>query len=260
MGQCYLLVAFLGLNSALPFQTGDTIEPGLYRCGQIARAVGAIKQLDVIIDSDGSEARGVWVRRPTVVSNDSAARLEIYLRASGVFISEFKRPRDKPCLFVSTNPNKRPRLGLGYRATVFELRHAKASDIVNKLHAEVDKREKSLPEGSRTRFTADERSQKIIVRYNSEALLDAYRKVVAVLDVPDNERSRPKLERWRARSMKAAKLEPLLAASWKESGRAALNIVVHAKTNSLLIRLPVHLVPDLHRMLQEIDPQPQRRR
>ena len=56
--------------------------------------------------------------------------------------------------------------------------------------------------------------------------------------------------------MKAAKLEPRFAAKWKEEGRAPLNVVVHVQSNSLLIRAPLHLVEDVRRILNAIDPMP----
>ena len=98
VGPC-LLVAYLGVHGSMPFEQGDTIDPGLYTAGQVIRTIGLLKQLEVHIDDDAG-SQGVWVRRPTVVSVDSTERLEIYLRASGVFLTTVKRTQGTACLFA----------------------------------------------------------------------------------------------------------------------------------------------------------------
>ncbi|MCA8962872.1 MAG: hypothetical protein KDC38_20250 [Planctomycetes bacterium] len=251
------LSVYLGLRAVLPLQLGDTIESGLHPSARLAEAYGLIAGLDVRLADDRVARHGTWVGRPIVVEAESLDRLRLVLLGSGIYVFEVDRIGGEPYLFFTTDPSERPPLEVAYEVAMIQVRHLDPAELAAWLEKRVEEREKDLPPGAlRTRFTADVRTGKIVARYTSRALLDEYRRLIATQDLPREPNDRPKLERWRSRSMLAGRLEPLLAARWKELGHAPLVIVVHAETNSLLIRAPRHLWPDVEALLEAIDPAP----
>lgn len=237
-----------------PIALGERIEPGVYPSGLLVRARAVMTGHEVVYDTPDLAGVLVGVGEPIVVSATEAPRIEILLRAHGIFLNPLD-VRGRPAfLFVSREPGKVPPQEIPYSLAIIPLEHARIGEVVKTLKDEIEEVESAWPEEiPRSRVVADERTNKILLRCASEKQLALYRELIARLDEPDRPGTRPALERWSCRARVADELAEELAREWKKLGRRPFRIVVHRKTNSLLLRLPIQDWPDVQALLERID-------
>lgn len=252
MGNFWAL--WLAAHLLQPVSPGDVIEPGLYPADYLLRAYACLDGYEVVYDTEDLPGVLIGVGVTLPVARPEQQRMELLLRAGGVFLKPLD-VRGKPAfLFASRDPAQNPPQELSYQVVVITLQHARVKEVESILSKEIEDTEKEWPEEvPRSRVVGDSRTSKLVLRCASSDQLQIYRAIATRLDQPDRPESKPALRSWVCRELMADDLAQTLADAWKARGGAPFKIVTHRRTNSLMIRLPLQYWPDVEALLIRLD-------
>lgn len=233
-------------------EVGAVIPPGTYSAATLIQACAALDGESVVLETARLGDRPVTLRAPLTVQPTSMLAFEVLLRTAGLHRIRHVERAGEIFTYITTDPHRRPPPERGYSVRRWRVRHVEVDQVVEMLNTLVEAREGERAEADRTQFVTHAATGTLIARYHSEKDLEPYAELLEQLDRPPGE-ERAALRRWSPRRRLAAHVAPELEAAWQKQGMPALRLVVHRKSNSLLITAPPSVWPDLLALLDRLD-------
>ncbi len=251
------LALWSALSGAVPPTVGETLPPGLYPTGVLLAAYYAIDRRALRLEEAELAKRPVWLFAPLAIDEKSLFSITILLRSAGVHLLPWQNLGSAPFLYATEDPSRPPQSLHGLRVTILTLAHLDAVEAAAIMNRIVSEQETDLGEGEPpSRFIAEPRTQRLVVRYTSEERLSSYRQILRLVDIHAESDSRVghrALRLWKARSRHVAGLGKDLEKAWKKESQAPLNIVPNVETNTLMLSIPRQSWPQVKELLEKLD-------
>ncbi len=245
------ICVWVGLSLPFPQQVGDQLPAGYIPAGCVLHAWSLSTGESLILESSKIGHLPVKILKPIQVTKSASDFLQTLLQSSGLFLKPITRSSTH---WVTMDPLKMPP-----RPTqiirVIPIQHLDCDSICDLLRQEAKRREKNLePLDRYSNFVSDLRSNSVVITVASEPRLKYYLNFIAKTDQPPElGNDRPVLRSWRAQKMRSSQLAELLKDRWSDRGGQPIQVVANESTNTLLIRIPLHLWAEAEKILQQLD-------
>ncbi len=238
----------------MPSAPGDTLPSGSLPAACLLSGWSTLTEIPLVFEKESMGNLPIKLLKPFTLSPENQPLLEALLNNSGLFLKPVGSSHQPRAYWVTHNPLANPPRPRPL-VEVVRLEHLDPDEAVRILRSEAALKEKNLdPLDRYSNFVASPRTHSIVLTCSSEDRLSHYLKRLRQADQrPPPSQDRASLKIWKAQHLRATLLADLLEQRWEDRGGQGIHVVVNEPTNSLLIRIPLHLWKEAEQILQDLD-------